>query len=619
MKKSKKLLALLMGATIATSAALGGCAGGADLENAPDYSKTEDTFNIWAYGQVMNDNYMNNGEVYYFYDDEGNKICLQNEERTKWMADANFNTVYLGSVFSASYSKRDEEGKPMFETSEVKRIMDMCHEVGLKVFVFGQEFYQLSDLNNNESRIDPEKAKALWDSTKKIFEGEVLSEEAERITQEYRDKFRSEGLPVITKQVDDQVAAGTLVFENPQEKQDHINTKLNEYVSEKMETSENEREIKVTAAVNARVEEELEYYIWTTVSAGKMYFETQEDMNRYAEHLLEGLEDHPAYMGVSIWDEPGYLRFQACSEVCKAFKAADPDGFIMLNMLPMNSSTGIQNLYCENGSKLGMQASYKKYLEAYNEYFGETLGYFLYDDYPIYETGVMASYLRCHQMVSDFCKENNLKKCIVMQSYAGDGAHRLCEYEDMLWQANVSMAMGAKEFSYYTYWTIHNTNGNLPDETKYPITRYGDRNPLYYHVQSVNEEILFNAKALVNFEYQGVTYYDTDILPTGKSYLANIEKNSMEKLSEVTFTVKGQNGGLVLVSELYDEKNEQYGYYVVNATDPAVNSELVVNLKFDGYDNAQIYQSLEVFNLGLKDNTVTVELGTGRGAFVMPY
>jgi len=608
-----------MGATMLASTALSGCMNGADTENAPDYSKTEETFNIWAYGQVMNDNYMNNGEVYYFYDDEGNKVCLQNEERTKWMADANFNTVYLGSVFSASYSKRDEEGKPMFETSEVKRIMDMCHEMGLKVFVFGQEFYTLSNLDKGESRINPEKAETLEKTTRDEYTKIVQNEEAERITQEYRDKFKAEGLPIVTAEVETAIAGGTLVFENDQEKSAYIQSELNDYVSDQMSSTENEREIKIKNATTAKVDANLEYYMWTHASASNMYFRTQEDMNRYAKHLLQGLEDHPAYMGVSIWDEPGYLRFQACSEVCKAFKAADPDGFIMLNMLPMNSSTGIQNLYCENGSKLGMQASYKKYLEAYNEYFGETLGYFLYDDYPIYETGVMASYLRCHQMVADFCRDNNLKKCIVMQSYAGDGAHRLCEYEDMLWQANVSMAMGSKEFSYYTYWTMHNSNGNLPDETKYPITRHGERNPLYYHVQSVNAEILFNAKALTHFQYQGVTYYDTDILPTGKSYLGNVEKNNMTKLTSVTFGVRNQKGGLVLVSELYDKENDRYGYYVVNATDPAVGSELSVILHFDGYKNVQIYQSLEVFNLRTDEGRCNVELGTGRGAFVIPY
>jgi hypothetical protein len=78
-------------------------------------------------------------------------------------------------------------------------------------------------------------------------------------------------------------------------------------------------------------------------------------------------------------------------------------------------------------------------------------------------------------------------------------------------------------------------------------------------------------------------------------------------------------GGLLLISEMYDEKNGQWGYYVVNATDSGVSSEMSVTLTFNDYKNVQIVQSMNTFNAGLKDHTITLELGSGRAAFVMPY
>ena len=76
---------------------------------------------------------------------------------------------------------------------------------------------------------------------------------------------------------------------------------------------------------------------------------------------------------------------------------------------------------------------------------------------------------------------------------------------------------------------------------------------------------------------------------------------------------------MLLVTELYDANNEQYGYFVVNASNPAFSNELVVTLDFGDYENAQIYQNCTIVDAKTEDGKVKVYLGTGRGAFVMPY
>ena len=190
---------------------------------------------------------------------------------------------------------------------------------------------------------------------------------------------------------------------------------------------------------------------------------------------------------------------------------------------------------------------------------------------------------------------------------------------DLWWQLNIGMAMGTKEFSYYTYYPTTNVNGTLPDETAFVVNRTGERNQRYYYLQKIHEEMQFNARALMNFEYQGMRHKVKTPLPNGMDYLFGITDDNMKNLKDFSFTVQEQSGGAVLVTELYDKSNNIYGYYVVNITDPAYTSEVTVTLDFGSFENVQIYQYGEEHNVKTDGGKVTVYLGTGRGAFVMPY
>ena len=98
-----------------------------------------------------------------------------------------------------------------------------------------------------------------------------------------------------------------------------------------------------------------------------------------------------------------------------------------------------------------------------------------------------------------------------------------------------------------------------------------------------------------------------------------VKNDEFSKLSSYDFVMLKDMGGLLLISELYDEKNDQWAYYVVNATDSGISSEMSVTLTFNDYENVQMVQSMNTFNAGLKEHTITFELGSGRAAIVMPY
>jgi predicted RNA-binding protein Jag len=101
--------------------------------------------------------------------------------------------------------------------------------------------------------------------------------------------------------------------------------------------------------------------------------------------------------------------------------------------------------------------------------------------------------------------------------------------------------------------------------------------------------------------------------------LVSVPATAKAIIDEDYLTFRGQAGGLLVVTEMYDDEKDQLGFYVVNATDPLVDSEAKISIKFPGYNNVQIVEDGTTMNLALIDSTLKFDLGTGRGAFIMPY
>ena len=351
---------------------------------------------------------------------------------------------------------------------------------------------------------------------------------------------------------------------------------------------------------------------------GVNFFESEEALVERVELILRGLKDHPAFAGVSVLDEPAHTKLKAVGEIYRAIKEVCPEAYVMINLLPYADTTMHRELYAEGGAVMTSAQAYRAYLDKFYDEIGQYSGYIQYDDYPILEGGILPTYLYCNQIISDFAQEKGLERRMVFQTTKYSNRRATTEM-DLWWQLNIGMAMGTKDFSYYTYYPTTNTNGTLPDETAFIVNRTGERNPRYYYLQKIHEEMQFNAKALMNFEYQGMRYKYITPLPNGMDYLYGITDDEMKRLNDFSFVMRGQSGGTVLVTELYDDAADIYGYYVVNITDPAYTSEAYVTLDFGDYENAQIYQFGEAHNVRTDGGKVTIHLGTGRGAFVMPY
>lgn len=382
-------------------------------------------------------------------------------------------------------------------------------------------------------------------------------------------------------------------------------------------------------------------------------FVTEADLEQYIYDILyvkTNIAQHPAFYGISLLDEPPVNCFKALGQVYRAFKEVCPDKNVMINLLPYTetkakvdtdgdeiadknvhfynfmgrSTTSTEESYSSTSSMyINMwESAYMNYLNTYYTEIGQYCGYVQYDNYCLYVEGspmypITATYLRCHQMVAEFAAEKGLEYKIVHQS-RGSGSQRAPSEDDMWWQVNVSLAFGAKEHSYYTYYPVGNSGGSAPDYNSPIVDRFGEPNELYNVVSDINAELAFMAKALDFFSYKDMAVFANSAFTYENSkYMSRLKNGTLSNGLKVEIDFK--SGAAILVAELFDQTNEQVGYYVVNLTSPTQQSSGNVRITIDGFDFAEIWQNSTISYNTAPDKGINLELGVGRGAFIIPF
>ena len=378
-----------------------------------------------------------------------------------------------------------------------------------------------------------------------------------------------------------------------------------------------------------------EKYTWTEdtdkfslIGSGYKYvgkeFATQADLDSFVYDCLDDIKDHPAFWGVSLKDEPRYTTFHAMGEVYQAIKKAAPNAYVHMNLNPLTPGLETKKYY--NDGSLSTKEAYKKYLENFVEIVQPTEN-ICYDDYPIHgnnaeEHSIKVDHLRNAQVVAEFCKEKGLRFDKVFQTCAfktGAWVCRTPSERDMYWQMNIGMAMGIKQFSYWTYYPTVNEGNEYYEPTASFVDRDGKPNPIYYSMQKINSEMQSMAKALMHFEYQGLRKYSQAVVPGDSGFFGGVTNNNLKYVKNVM----QDNGGLLLVTELYDAEKNQYGYFVVNATDTSSLVDLTdikVTVELDGrFKKVQTYRNGKPKNNFLKNGKTSFYLASGEGVFLLPY
>lgn len=341
-------------------------------------------------------------------------------------------------------------------------------------------------------------------------------------------------------------------------------------------------------------------------------FDSMDDLKEYVEVLMCSYKDHPAFYGVTLFDEPAMEKLKAVGQLTQAIKGLYPDCYVHTCLLPY---------YGGNHTLLSVakEESFVEYLDTYideskNDYFG-------YDYYPLRgnvdskgksdEYYINDTYVRTLQLSAEKALEKKVDWEIAIQSYGASlGGSRFVNEDDIRLQSNMALAFDAKRIAYYTYWMWQNKTG---------VPMYqaimGDEGEkiLYEQVQKVNAETQVLAQAVLNYKYVATALSWDKTYGTMPTYFSDVEATDLSNVVEIT------SSGATVINEMYDEANKLTGYMMVNANDTYDGIENRVSITFTGYEKAVVYTVAGPEEVELEDGNYTRIMKGGEAVLVVPY
>ncbi len=383
----------------------------------------------------------------------------------------------------------------------------------------------------------------------------------------------------------------------------------------------------------------------TAIVGSGCQYATEADLDNYIYNCLKDYATYPGVYGVQLGDEPKYSMLSAYAAVYNSIRrVSEANGWdlhIQYNLNPLNvTETVYTNYYpASEGTyawgnyrySLGIRDRFTDTVTRYTQYINDFLDAMnpdsiMYDDYPLMENKsggleISDSYIPCLQIVAKAAADRGIKFYNVTQAYENnaDGTtHRRQMTEaGAKWLNNILIGFGAKQIAYYTYYT-RGESDSTGDESYVDGSSFVDYNgnptELYYTMQEIMSDNQIFAQVVLQFNYKGSRVYGS----TSANHLGEITVgSSFTKLT--SFSV---NTGSALVTELYDDENDNYMYMAMNVLDPDTSSSTAetVTMTFSGYTMALVYDGNGKFSTeALTNGVYTAKLNVGDAVYVIPY
>lgn len=304
------------------------------------------------------------------------------------------------------------------------------------------------------------------------------------------------------------------------------------------------------------------------------------------QELVQEYTNVPGVGGFYILDEPWNANPYA--RIFNAMKAVAPQYYAHLNFLP--------NIY-------GSEEAYERQMSDWLSLTGGQ-DYLMYDRYPFsWAEGSLdyAGMLSNMKSVWKVGLAHNVKTGMYLQSIGVVGNFRRTNPAEIRYEANMAMAYGFKQLSYFTWWTPTNRSENF---TNGIITPEGQKTDLYEPVKQLNREI----HAL------GRTLMDLD----AKEIYLNGETWGQQAVPE-HFFVQALSDDNLTFSYMRHKKTGRNYLFVVNNS---FSEEKDVTLAFDGAITSLQEvdrQSGSLKPAALKDGKLSLHLPKGEGyLFALP-
>lgn len=305
--------------------------------------------------------------------------------------------------------------------------------------------------------------------------------------------------------------------------------------------------------------------------------------------LVDEYKDVPGAYGYYMLDEP--YNANTFIDAYRALKEADPDGYMHLNFLPGHaySSYGIYESQMNDWLKLCAGTGYPQ-------------EYLMYDMYPfLLQKGSIARDMMMKNLesVRKVGLANNVKTAMYIQSVCQQVAFRSLNREETLFEFNIGLAFGIKQFSYFTWFTPYNRGEPFDDGI---ITYTGVPNEKYKFICEIDNLIHNVGKTMINLDAYEV--YGSE---NGYGAIGLIPDEFFvhpEGRSELTVSyLKDKNTGrnyCMAVNNYFDKKQK---------TTLKFDDE-ITKLQYVSYDDGKLY------DLPMENGEVKLELGAGEAVII---
>ena len=333
--------------------------------------------------------------------------------------------------------------------------------------------------------------------------------------------------------------------------------------------------------------------------------------------------NHNAIGGFLVWDEPGIGKFAEIKTICASLeeKTNKP---CFANLMPgacSNEAIGISDTTQKNAYLNDLYE--KEYVEGYiNTVGGSILSYDYYaikTDSDGNNRNITWSYLRDFDIYSYNAKQNNKELWYTMLSAGHNSVDNtkfvVPDEKDLRWQSALAMTFGAKGLNHYVY------TSDAADYTTMLDYKTGEKSSVFYAMATVNREIQSWSGTYASYEWQGVSTVGDNILFKNKEQPEKFF-NSKVELIKHKITLNGCSmiaaEGSAVVGN-FKNSNGKYAYMITNVEDPSNGVTTKITITFSGSCSQVkvIRRGIET-TVEVSGNSLTLEIGTGEGVFVMP-
>lgn len=308
---------------------------------------------------------------------------------------------------------------------------------------------------------------------------------------------------------------------------------------------------------------------------------------------------HPAFYGLHFMDEPWRDKFEPLAAKAKKWKAEFPDKKLVTTLLPSYAGE----------TMLG--GTFRDYVNDFIDIAQPEILQF--DFYPFREGA--EKYFQDHALIRQTAKDAGIPAAAFVLTSGHAAYKRNLSAADLRWEMAVLMAFGFSSISHYAIDPPYNGYDRFYSDD-------GERNELWYNVQTVNREVLKWDHVYLRFAdgWKGTAAL---VAPGGVNNMIDgiddgikdgrIEPDEIDGIESISTT------GDILLG-VFEDANKNKGFMLTNAAKPDREINLWTEVQFSSeYKGALIYERGEPKVIELdKDGKAVISLEFGEGKFIIP-